>query len=111
MGRVKRSNKYGLIGKDGNELAPCVYDVVIDCDGFAYVNKNGKWGCLNCEGEEIIPCKFKGMQTFFEGKICVCADDKWGVIDNRGNQIVPFIYDSPEEASATIPFDNEDERE
>jgi hypothetical protein len=61
--RVRLNGKWGVVDKQGNEIAAPKYDDV-----------------------EIV--QFKDYYVHVKAKV----NDKWGVIDNQGNEIIPYEY-------------------
>ena len=57
---VRKSDKYGIIDKNGKLLIPCIYkdaqipDGLIP-DGLIPVKQNNKWGFINASGNVVIP--------------------------------------------------------
>lgn len=57
----------GLIGGNGEVLAPCIYEDMSLSDnssGICSAKLNGKWGYLNKQGKTIIPHKFEVVENF-----------------------------------------------
>ena len=60
---VTRDGKYGLINKNGEEVVPCLYEIIY-CDeaymggGYQSVTKDGKVGYVNAHGNETTEFKY-----------------------------------------------------
>lgn len=101
-------NKYGILDKDGKEIAPPKYDeigenygtgIIIFCEDLARVNQNGKWGFVDKNGNEIVSLKYDSAEHFYNGYSKVSIGNKesgykYGVIDKKGKEIIPLIYDA-----------------
>ncbi|MFN8672809.1 MAG: WG repeat-containing protein [Candidatus Sericytochromatia bacterium] len=94
--KTKKDNKYGFINKNGEEIAPCIYDLVKDfIYGISIVTKNGEFSFINEKGKECL--KFGEYQSLsvFEHNSFVLAkkNDKYGLLNKFGETIIPFVYD------------------
>ena len=92
---ICRSNAYGFIDKDGNEVIPCQYVWANNfSEGLAMVVYQGKCGFIDKSGAEVIPLIFddgKEFGTYFsDGVAYVMLNGKGGYIDKSGNEFVPF---------------------
>ncbi|MEI8280389.1 MAG: WG repeat-containing protein [Bacteroidota bacterium] len=116
------SFKYGYIDKNGNEIAPCIYDNGGEfSDGFAAVRLYGKLGYIDKNGEEIFPINYDFFSAFnvelpkvtrngnliyidstgrriYRSRVSkklgpVKRNDKWGYIDKNGKETTPCMYD------------------
>ena len=94
-----RTDKYGFIDKDGNEVVPPTYNYYTDSfhDGMALVVRDGKYGYIDTTGEEIVPLiydyDFYLTSSYSEGMAAVCFDGRWGYVDKTGREIIPPKYD------------------
>lgn len=91
---VQKDGLWGLIDRDGNVLADCRWEAVLDNSGMGQsypfigsdimaVVEDGKMGFVNISGELVIPCQFEA------------AEFRWGYAGTvlhrarvRGNRIV-----------------------
>ncbi len=88
---VSHTYGWGLIGKNGEIVAPCVYEEIYfnnNSSGLYSVKLNGKWGYLNKQGKTIIPHKFDSGGEFSEGVAVVQYQGKWVSINAKGNILV-----------------------
>lgn len=84
---------FGLIDKDGREIAPCIYDGILDFnEGMAAVTRNGKRGYIDSFGNEAVPCKYQGVLMYKEGLGFVKKDDLVGFVDKNGKEVIPCEY-------------------
>jgi hypothetical protein len=98
MAAVKRNKKWGFVNNQGEEVIPCIYDLVDNfSEGYAGVRiyKSGRWGFLDKNGVMFIKDKFIDIQPFSEGYAAVLSEleYKWGYIDYEGYLATPFEYD------------------
>lgn len=80
----------GLIGDNGEILAPCIYEDISlsnNSSGICSAKLNGKWGYLNKQGKTIIPHKFDSGGEFSEGVAVVKYTGKWLIINTKGNTL------------------------
>ena len=107
--------KYGAIDKKGNEVIPCVYDLLRDFhEGLAAVKKDGKfgnrtykYGFINTKGEIIVPYVYDDVKDFSEGHAVVQKSTDhvlYGLIDSTGKQVLPCIYDGMENLSSGVTY-------
>ncbi len=104
--------KWGLINREGREIVPAKYDIILNfSDGLAPVNigvngmgerggsgKNiayygGKWGFIDRDGREAIPLKYNDVEHFHDGVAAIIYKNKIGFINKMGREIIPPIYD------------------
>ncbi len=96
---VKLGEKWGLINRSGQEIAPFIYDYLANDDWDVFVNgvvrvsRNGKDGFLDNTGSECIAVKYDFANFFWTDLAPVCINNKWGCIDNKGNVVIPLMYD------------------
>jgi hypothetical protein len=100
LGVVEHNGKYGLIDKNGKEVAPVKYDDINgfyeDDGGFGTVELNGKYGLIDKTGKEVTPIKYHEVGSFYEGYGglgIVKLNRKYGFIDKTGNEVTPIKYD------------------
>lgn len=87
--------KYGFIAEDGEEIAPCIYDVAYPfSEGLACVCIDGKYGYLDSEGETAISFDFDRAAPFAEGLAYFSIGDTYGFMDKTGTQVLSFVCDS-----------------
>ncbi|MBM77217.1 MAG: hypothetical protein CL846_01925 [Crocinitomicaceae bacterium] len=81
---VEKNNKWGYLGKDGQEDLPFIYEAALPFrDGLSAVKLNGKWGYINENGEIVIEAKYSSAKSFHHGK--AFADGAF--IDKKGTKI------------------------
>ncbi len=93
-------NKWGLLDRAGQTLAPFIYDDIGDrlADGFLAVRVDKKWGFINAQGKEAIPLRFGVAYNFSDGIARVTNYDdngasRHGLIDAAGREIIPLEYE------------------
>lgn len=97
IGFVVNNNKYGIIDKNGVEIAPCIFDFFRLSDRlksnelFIY-KRNGKYGFINIKGVEICGPIYWEAFNFSDGLAACCKEGKWGFINERGDVVIPFEY-------------------
>ena len=83
--RVEKNDKWGFVDKKGNEVIPCIYNVVLNfSEGLAVLIKEDKYGFIDKSGKEVIPCIYNDVNYFKGGLSSVKKDDKWGFVDKKG---------------------------
>ena len=88
--RVRKNNKLGVVDIHGNEIIPCLYDIIHE-DGTLYrVCKDNKWGVLDSFGTTIIPLEYDHLGNFANDISKVRKNDYLGYID-KNNRIVADI--------------------
>ncbi len=94
-GRVAFSDKgkYGILNKDGEIIAPEIYDGL-----YKYSNqrigyqKGTLWGYLDIEGKEVTPPLFPLVWDYKDGMARAITSNGIGFIDTLGKQLVPPIF-------------------
>jgi hypothetical protein len=96
---VKKNDKFGLIGADGEQITDFTYDDIWDPYGsfksgpYVSVKKDGRYGMINQLGDTIIPADYqhqvvpRGDYFIFE------KNDKKGLLNKENNVILPAEYD------------------
>lgn len=101
LAAVRRDEKWGFVNMQGEEVIPCIYEVVDDfSENLAGVRtKRGRWGFINKDGQIVIKDKYLDVQPFSEGLAAVFSayDNKWGFINKQGHLVIPFEYDAATE--------------
>ncbi|MBR1564832.1 MAG: WG repeat-containing protein [Paludibacteraceae bacterium] len=89
------SGDYGLIDRNGNEIAPIMYDDVpwFFSEGLLVVEKNGKYGYIDNKGKEVIAFQYDNAYSFQNGVAWVKKNDVWSVIDTKGSTLFS-VYDT-----------------
>ena len=94
LAEVKLNDKYGIIGKGGQEIVPCIYDYISDVgEEQMLVEMNGNYGFIDRNGNEITPCKYVDAKSFYEERACVKFNEKWGFINTDGKMVTRYKYD------------------
>lgn len=95
---VCKSDKYGLIDKNGKLLIPCIYKDALRSDGLIPVKQNNKWGFINASGNVVIPFKFF-FANGFSDEMCRVEDKHYlygyvlyGYVNKYGSEIIPCKY-------------------
>ncbi|MCM1386833.1 MAG: WG repeat-containing protein [Bacillus sp. (in: Bacteria)] len=87
--------KYGFITEDGEEIAPCIYDIAYPfSEGLACVCKDGKYGYIDLTGETVIPFTYDRATPFAEGLAYFATGEDYGFIDKTGTQVFALECDS-----------------
>ena len=87
--------KYGFITENGEEIAPCIYDIAYPFnEGLACVCKDGKYGYIDLEGETAIPFDYDRATPFVEGLAYFSIGDTYGFMDQTGTPVFQFECDS-----------------
>ena len=87
------SNKYGMLGIDGREIIPAMYNVICpSSNGLLLVRKSadGKFGFLDKTGVFAIPDIYQYAFSFKHGLACVKDSDSqlWGMINPKGQTVL-----------------------
>ncbi len=81
---VEKNNKWGYLGKEGQEFLPFIYEAALPFrNGLSAVKLNEKWGYINENGEIVIDPKYSSATSFHHGK--AFADGVF--IDKKGTKI------------------------
>lgn len=97
VGGVLKKGRYGLVHKDGRELAPTIYKAMgIFHDNRVWVkgDENQKFGFLNNNGKEVIPTIYDTVGNFTEGFAIVRQGANWGFIDTIGSPLGRIEYEA-----------------
>ena len=94
---VKKDGKFGFIDDKNKEIAPCVYDEILQFNhGIAVVRVGEHFGAINETGKIVIPIEYLILADIsYAGPTMLMAikERLFGVIDVKNNVIVPFEYD------------------
>ncbi len=91
--QIDSDDKFGLLGKSGNEILSCIYDEIGSFyESVARIKFNNKWGYVDKFGKFVIPLKFDLAFDYFNGIARVKLDGKYGFINQNGEVILPFEY-------------------
>lgn len=87
------SNKYGMLGIDGREIVPAMYDVISpSSNGLLLVRKSagGKFGFLDKTGTFAIADIYQYAFSFRHGLACVEDSEHglWGMINPQGQTVL-----------------------
>lgn len=119
IAKIKIGDKWGLLGSDGKELVPVIYDWIYTEEyskiKITRFKLNGKWGLFGPDFNTILPAKYEMIHHFQSyyldesknnindqyqrniRKILVYFKakkaGKWGVIDETDQTILSFKYD------------------
>ncbi len=89
---VRTGGKFGLCGKDGNELIPCMYDFLTYAGGSFKVGQNGLSGLCSSDGYVLIPCMYSNI-IVLDRYILVEKNGKKGIFSPIGDLLVPCEYE------------------
>ena len=84
---VKKGNKYGVIGKDGSVIVPCILDEICLPSGNCVVFKaDGKYGILDSScGDLYVEPKYDNIEFIdMEQPYTVTKDGVEGVVNEKG---------------------------
>lgn len=91
---VKADGKYGLLGRNGDQILPAEYDKIAKFNEKSlFVKKDGKDGLTDLSGKVIIPVEYDELQPFLDGLILLEKDGKQGISDGSGRLVIPAAYD------------------
>jgi hypothetical protein len=86
-------NRYGIIGADGNIIAPLEYSFIeYREDGLFRAVKNRKSMLINKDGEVVLNVDYDDILDFHEGLAAVRKNNKHGFVNLSGEVIIPVIY-------------------
>jgi hypothetical protein len=88
----KKNGFYGILNRNGEEVAPHVFDKV----SFVFSNKYfgiKKKKCALYSIDGSIINEYYDEMNVYGNFLIVKKNDVWGVLDNLGNEIVACIYD------------------
>lgn len=94
---LKKDGKYGFCDREGNIIAPCIYEF---CENLwcicAYATPpasiEGKWGLINRQNEVLIPFEWDGIEPY--GNLAlVQKDGLWGGVNFEQDTVIPIQYD------------------
>lgn len=88
-------NKYGVINTKGEEIVPCNYRSIKNCqDGMLLFNDDYKYGFLNTSGTIVVEAgKYEDINDFSCGLAGVKKDGKWGFINKKGEEVIPPTFE------------------
>jgi len=86
--------KSGLIGRNGEELIPCMYDNLSDpSEGFYVASQNGKSGYITKSGSKLTEFIFDFAGDFRDGYAIAGTDEKFGLLNNAGSFTIEQQFD------------------
>ncbi len=90
-----KDGKAGLLGLDGSEITPCVFDRInaFEDNGTVRAMNGGKYGLLNNKGQWVIPAEYDSIENMSEGLIGAKKDGKWGFINDKNEWVIAPAYD------------------
>ncbi len=90
-------NLYGLKDKDGNIVAPAIYQKIVMTGRYGWiVQKNSKYGLMDSKGNYLIQPKYRYADRIFGRYIKLGNDYDFGIYNEYGEEILPPIYHSIE---------------
>jgi len=90
--RVRKNNKLGVVDIHGNEIIPCLYDIIHEEGALYRVRKDNKWGVLDFSGKTIIPLEYDHLGNFKNDISKVKKNDYFGYIDKNNRVVVDIKY-------------------
>lgn len=92
---VYKSDKVGLIDKDGKEIIKPEYEKIspFGNDQIAYTYKKGKVGLITINGKVIVDNIYDYIGHFVSGNATVRINNLTGIINKEGKLIVEVKYD------------------
>ena len=98
---VSSSGRFGVIITAGEQIIPCIYDLVEfaeDC--FIIQNENGRKGLTDQAGRILIEPSYSELD-YHDGTAAVCYWwSDFGIVDLNDQLIIPMIYEN------ASPFEN-----
>jgi hypothetical protein len=94
MAIASKKGKYGVIGKDGNQILPFRYLKIGQISALTAFTKGKGWGFFDLAYDIKIKPSFDYAESFREEFAIVQKDNKWGVIDTSGVEIIPTEYET-----------------
>lgn len=92
---VRRDGRFGIINRQGNELAPPNLSQIYRAnDDVLIVQQDGKSGAFSTRGARIVPVDFAEVKTFplAGGSVACRRDSLFAIFDKRGKQLTPFQF-------------------
>lgn len=90
------SGKAGLMNEQGDQIAACIYDDILDYDddGYIRVLKDGIYGTLDIKGNIAIPHskKLTHLGVFYSGTARAQKNGMWGLVNEYGEDETEFCY-------------------
>lgn len=90
---AKKGDLLGVIGFDGKEILPIVYQHLYITPTNIVIEKENKFGLTDLKGKILIPIKYDIIAPAKNGTAIVCNGDKWSRINLKTNEISPMNYD------------------
>ncbi len=88
-------NRFGLKDKEGNIIAPAIYQKIIMTGQSGWIiQKRNKYGLMNSEGEYLIEPKYRFADRIFGRYIKLGSEHDFGIYNEFGEAIIPPKYDS-----------------
>ncbi len=101
---------WGLIDKNGAQVAAAEYESLESFKSFILVQKNQQKGLLNENGKVILPCIASDLKILYQNLILYKEQGNWGIKNHRGDAIVEPSYNSFREITPyLIVFQRENE--
>lgn len=94
--KIKKSNKFGLAGKDGKIIQRPKFDYINpkDNNGLMKTEVDKHYGLLNMKGVELVKPEYTKIHEMADGVIKVEKDRKYGLLSAHTlKEITPCIYD------------------
>lgn len=94
VGIVVKDKMYGLIDRQGNQIAPCVYDKILPSSNNEVMIYKDGWrsGFINNRGVKIIPAMYENTLGFSEGLAACQFNGEWGFINKSNQVVIPFKF-------------------
>lgn len=89
--KVRLKGKFGMIDFKGNELAPCIYDLIEPFqDGIAKVKISNGYGFIDERGNTVLQCKYAEAYTCGNGFVRVMKNGDWKCYNIRNKLLFDF---------------------
>ena len=85
---IRKSRKWGFVGKSGIVVEPSFDDVRPFHDGLAGAQLGGKWGLIDLTGSWVVKPQFSRVGMYSEGLAPVAVGEAWGFVDRTGKMVI-----------------------
>ncbi len=97
---VSSVGRFGVINTAGEQIVPCIYDLVEFAEDCFIIHQNGRKGLTDHNGKILIEPSYSEL-LYHDGTAAVCYWwSDFGVVDKNGQMIIPMLYEN------AAPFEN-----